>query len=257
MLFDTHMHTEFSSDSKMKIIDALEIAKNNNKGIIITEHLDPTYPKKNEFKCDIAKYLKTYEPYRNSLNNILLGIEIGLSDIKSDFDDSIGNTYNLDYIIGSIHSVYREDIYLDYVKNKVSKYDYFKKYFDYMKKCIELHSNFDSLGHIDYICRYCPYENGNIDITDFKNELFDIFKLLLSKNKVIELNTVRLSNKDTSKNLYDIFSIYKDAGGKYITIGSDAHISSDIYRNWDSAIKFCADLDLKPVYFKNRQMIIS
>ena len=254
MLFDTHMHTEFSSDSKMKIYEAIEQSKLQDKGIIITEHLDPTYPNENEFKCDLVNYLKQYLPFKNE--SLLLGIEIGLSDIKCEYDESIGASYDLDYIIGSIHSVNRDDIYLTYPSLNLSKYDYFKKYFDYMKKNIILHNNFDSLGHIDYICRYAPFEDNNIDVVEFREELLEIFTLLLNKNKVLELNTVRLGKDDTRKNLYDIFSLYKEAGGQYITIGSDAHYAKDIFRNWELALELCETLSLKPVYFKNRKMVI-
>ena len=40
MLYDCHIHTEFSADSELKIKDILEKAKKNNLGIITTEHLD-------------------------------------------------------------------------------------------------------------------------------------------------------------------------------------------------------------------------
>lgn len=254
MIFDTHMHTEFSTDSNMKLEDAIKEAQKHNYGIIITEHLDPTYPAEAEFKCDIDNYLKTYTPYRS--NNVLLGIEIGLSDIKSSYDDSIGVNYELDYIIGSIHTVYRDDIYLDYCKRIDTKKNYFGKYFKYMKECLECHDNFDSLGHIDYICRYSPFNDNNIDTSMFKDELTEIFNILINKNKVLELNTVRLSNEDTRKNVYDIFSLYKKVGGKYITLGSDAHNPKDIFRNWDLALQLCKDLNLQPVHFKNRTLII-
>lgn len=254
MLFDTHMHTEYSTDSKMKLTDAIAKAKEFNKGIIITEHLDPIYPKEDEFRCDIQSYINDYSKYRD--NNVLLGIEIGLSDIMVEYDETIGNDHNLDYIIGSIHSVNNDDIYLDYPKLSLPKYEYFKKYFEYMKKVISLHNNFDSLGHIDYICRYSPFEDNNMDVVMFKKELSEIFELLISKNKVLELNTVRLLKDDTRKNVYDIFSLYKEVGGKYLTIGSDAHNSNDVFRNWDLAIQLCTDLKLTPVYFKNRKMIV-
>lgn len=252
MIFDTHMHTEFSTDSTMKLKDAIKASKEKNFGIIITEHLDPTYPKENEFRCDINSYLEAYSKYKS--DSLLLGIEIGLSDIESKFDDSIGNLYDLDYIIGSIHSIYDCDIYLEYSKILDTKENYFLKYLNYIQKCLNLHDNFDSLGHIDYICRYCPFEEKILDVALFKEKLIDIFNILISKNKVLELNTVRLSTEEGRNNLYDILSLYKTCGGKYITLGSDAHNSTDIFRNFDFALELCRNLNLYPVYFKNRKM---
>lgn len=40
MLFDTHLHTKFSADSKMSIEDAILSAKQQNIGLVLTEHLD-------------------------------------------------------------------------------------------------------------------------------------------------------------------------------------------------------------------------
>lgn len=44
MLFDTHLHTKFSADSKMSIEDAILSAKQQNIGLVLTEHLDYDFP---------------------------------------------------------------------------------------------------------------------------------------------------------------------------------------------------------------------
>ena len=38
MIFDTHMHCDYSCDSHMKIAEAVAAAKQQNIGIVITEH---------------------------------------------------------------------------------------------------------------------------------------------------------------------------------------------------------------------------
>ena len=65
MLYDCHIHTEFSADSELKIKDILKKAEKNNLGIITTEHLDynlKTHPQFSEL--DIEGYLKEYSKYR-------------------------------------------------------------------------------------------------------------------------------------------------------------------------------------------------
>ena len=44
MIFDTHMHCDYSCDSHMKIAEAVAAAKRQNIGIVITEHWDDDYP---------------------------------------------------------------------------------------------------------------------------------------------------------------------------------------------------------------------
>ena len=53
MVFDTHLHTEISSDSEMKIDEAIKQAKALNLGLIITEHMDLFYPEDNKFIFDV------------------------------------------------------------------------------------------------------------------------------------------------------------------------------------------------------------
>lgn len=44
MLFDTHMHADYSCDAEMTIKDAMEAAKAAGLGMILTEHWDRDYP---------------------------------------------------------------------------------------------------------------------------------------------------------------------------------------------------------------------
>ena len=43
MIFDSHSHTEFSSDSEMKAVEAIETAKKLGIGMVFTEHYDYDY----------------------------------------------------------------------------------------------------------------------------------------------------------------------------------------------------------------------
>ena len=251
MIFDTHMHTEFSSDSKMKINEVIEKSKELNIGVCLTEHLDLIYPDKDLFRVDCDKYFDTYSKYRN--DNLLLGIEIGLDLTINKENSKIANSYPFDYIIGSIHSVNKEDIYLTYGKDISSKKEYFEKYLEYMLSCIKDYKDFDSLGHIDYPCRYCNFENKELIYDDQKEILDEVFKVLIESGKVMEINTARLANKESVNNLINIYKRYRELGGKYITIGSDAHIQSDIARNFKTAFEFLETTDLKGIYFKERK----
>ena len=77
MIFDTHMHTELSSDSQMKLSSIIEKSKELKIGVILTDHLDLNYHIKNEFRVDLDKFFEKYSSYRN--DNLLLGVEVGLS----------------------------------------------------------------------------------------------------------------------------------------------------------------------------------
>lgn len=250
MIFDSHMHSEFSTDSSMKIEDAITASKKNNIGIILTEHTDLNYPVLDEFRCDIPNYLSTYEKYKS--DTLLLGIEIGLSEDIYTGNNEITTNFDFDYVIGSIHSVMNMDIYNHYINTTYAKKEFFQNYLDDMLHCSKLYNNFDALGHIDYICRYARFDNNEILVADYKDTLAEIMKTLISKDKVLELNTKRLKSKESLNALMDIYSLYKDLGGNYVTLGSDAHNANDIFNNFEIAQEMISKLNLKGIYFKER-----
>ena len=101
MLFDTHIHTLFSSDSAMSMQRAVKKGKQLNMGITITDHMDIGYPTNGMYIFDTNDYFKTYEKYRSS--TVLLGVELGM---RLEFVEKIREKITacpFDYIIGSIH----------------------------------------------------------------------------------------------------------------------------------------------------------
>lgn len=252
MIFDSHMHSKFSTDSSMNILDAIAAGKEKNIGIIITDHMDLDYPVKKDFKFDIPSYFMEYEKYRS--DNIKLGIEIGLTENTLLDNKNIADSYDFDFILGSIHAVKGLDIYEEYIHQGYNKKEFFSYYFEDMLKCVKIYDNYDSLSHIDYPCRYCSFDNKEILVAEYKDILSEIFTTLISKDKVLELNTSRLHIPEANKALKDIYKLYMNLGGKYVTLGSDAHSHLNINRNFDIALKFLEELGLKGVYFNKRKM---
>lgn len=252
MIFDSHMHSKFSTDSSMNIEDAIRVGKENNIGIIITDHMDLDYPVKEDFNFDIPTYFNEYEKYHS--DKVKLGIEIGLTENTLLDNENIAKNYDFDFILGSIHSVKGLDIYEEYVHQGYNKKNFFSYYLEDMLKCVQIYNNYDALSHIDYPCRYCSFDNKEILISEFKDILSEIFTTLLRKGNLLELNTTRLHIPEANKALRDIYKLYMDLGGKYVTIGSDAHSHLNINRNFGLALEFIEDLGLKGVYFNKRKM---
>ena len=76
MIFDSHLHTDFSADSTMLFEEAKREANKQKIGIVTTEHLDYNYPDLADFTFDFDEYFKKYKRYRG--NDVKLGIEIGM-----------------------------------------------------------------------------------------------------------------------------------------------------------------------------------
>lgn len=252
-MFDTHIHTKFSTDSMMTIEDAIQKADSLNIGLIITDHLDLNYPDENKFKINLNDYFNTYSSYKNE--KLLLGIELGMDIAFKDENKSVNDNYPFDQIIGSQHFVDGIDIYDQRLYKNREKQDVFTSYFENMINSLKTHKYIDTLAHIDYISRYCPYDNNELNYKDFSDYIDEVLKLCLDEDITLELNTKRVVNSDSLKCLIPIYKRYKDLGGKYLTLGSDAHNPDAIANNFKSALDFCDFLDLQSVCYKERKRV--
>jgi histidinol-phosphatase (PHP family) len=251
-MIDSHIHTEFSDDSEMKIEHALKQSEKSGIGMTLTEHLDFNFSKGTDIIFDIEKYFNDYDKYRSE--NLMLGIEIGMQQNCLDKNREITSKHPFDYVIGSIHIAGSEDIYYpEFYKGKTKK-EAFEIYFKSMLNNVKKYDFIDSLGHIDYISRYANYDDNEIHYHEFNEYINEILKIIIQNEKVMEINTRRLGSKKAYDNLTKIYKVYSQIGGKYVTIGSDAHRVEDIAKNYKEAIRICEICDLKPVYFKQRKM---
>lgn len=241
MIFDSHSHTKFSADSKMNAANAIARAENLGLGIIFTEHYDYKLPGETDFTFYAAEYFNEYKKFRSE--KVKLGVEIGLRKSAREANKIFLAQGNFDLVIGSIHVVEDTDIYNPKFFEGKDKITAYKKYFAAMIEEIAVES-FDVLGHIDYICRVAPYENAEIDEETFKAEVDKVLKILLERGKILELNTRRLNNKNAVNGLKWIYKRYKNLGGEFVTIGSDAHTVNAVGANFDVALNFVKEIGL-------------
>ena len=85
----------------------------------------------------------------------------------------------------------------------------------------------------------------------------EIFKYLLDKDMVLEINTSSL-RKGYSETMpgKELLEIYKACGGRYVTIGSDAHEVQDLSADNHIAKQLIQELMLQEVVYENRKRII-
>ena len=200
----------------------------------------PTNPE--QFLFDRDAYFKKNLPLRS--DNVLLGIEVGMQPHLAEKENKVPEGYPFDFVIGSIHMMNRLDLYEVTTYKGLSKEETMHDFLRDSILCAENHNNFDSFGHIDYICRYWPYADKEFH-----------FKILIEKNKPIEINTRRLDSRVAVKALLPLYKRYKELGGKYCTLGSDAHYTEHVGRRLGIAAAMAKEAELQPVYFKERKMI--
>ena len=103
-----------------------------------------------------------------------------------------------------------------------------------MKKNIELFSDFDSLGHLDYIVRYGPNKNRDYSYKEYRECLDPVLKLLVDKGIALEVNSAGYRKGLGEPNpCKDVVKRYRELGGEIVTIGSDAHNVSSLTSGFD------------------------
>ncbi len=239
-LFDCHLHSCFSSDSKAAPRDVIRTAAGKLSGICVTEHNDFDYPPedgKTVFALDLDRYLNTYEALWPSLPEnftLLLGVEQGLQKSVAERVNAYDPDGRLDFIIGSSHLVRGNDPYYPSFWEGRSVSDALGEYFDSILENLFCCRNFDVYGHLDYITRYIPNRTAEFRLPDSCTDQIDvILRKLIGIGKGIEVNTAGLRYGNEPNPARNILSRYRELGGEILTIGSDAHRPEDIAYRFD------------------------
>lgn len=231
MYTDSHIHTEFSSDSeasvRMQIERAIDLGM---KAIYITDHQDIDFPEEvygMSFRFDTESYFQTIlnlkEEYQDRID-VRPGVELGLMlHLKDRLEDYTG-AWDFDYVIGSVHLVRRIDPYYpEFYEGRTSREAYLE-YFETTLENVRLHSCFDALGHLDYVVRYGPDAPSGYPSEDFREVIHEILRVLVQKGIALECNTAGLRYGLGFPNPHkDIIKRYVELGGEMVTLGSDGH----------------------------------
>lgn len=229
MLWDTHMHSQFSGDSDATQDDMIQASITKElEGICFTDHLDIDYPNHPSlFLLDLPNYASSVsahqERYAGKLD-IRFGIELGLQPHLKALHEDILMQYPFDFVIGSSHVVHGIDPYYPEFYEGRTEEECYLEYFESIIENIQAFDNFDVYGHIDYVVRYGPNRNANYSYEKYREVIDNILRLLIEKGKGIELNTGGLKYGLGHPNpTEEVIARYRELGGEIITLGSDAH----------------------------------
>ena len=268
MLADYHIHTSYSDDSiepmENQIKKAIELGL---KEICFTDHVDygikkdwsegnieyyygdgigapadQKYPLANvnypEYFAEIDRLARKYK----DVITIKKGLEFGIQRHTVERYQTLYNTWKdqLDFVLLSIHQVDNKEFWKqDYQKDKTQK-QYNEGYYNELLTCMNMFDDFCSLAHLDSIVRYDL--NGVYPFEKIEPIIAEILKTAISRNKALEINTscwhYKLSDTTPSR---DIIRLYRDLGGKMITIGSDAHSTKYLADHFSDTIAMLKD----------------
>lgn len=232
-ILDTHTHTDNSYDghhSAMYLCERAEMA--GLRAITFTDHVEIDYYKSGHFdKSAVQSYFETAKA-RSAFRGKLIvcsGIELGqpMYDVKT--AEVVVGALKYDQVIGSVHNLrgLKDFMWLDY--NEYDPADVVRQYFDEVM-LMTAWNEFDTLAHLTYPLRYIKGDHGiDLDLTPYTPVIDDILRTLAKNGRALEINTSGLRQKIGEPMPSEHFvRRFKELGGEYITIGSDAHYADHL-----------------------------
>ena len=260
-MFDSHLHSSFSCDSQMDPEAACDKAiELGLDGIAFTDHLDLDYPGNSIGEIDFNKYMlymnDLCKKYEGRLR-VIKGIEVGIERHNVEKTKSIVEIHDFDFIISSIHVLNRNDLCKADFYQTMTKSEIYGDYLSEVLHSLNIYTDYDAIGHIGFIQRYCKYDDRTLRYADF-SDIFDaIFKKVVTAGKGIEVNsTGYVFGLGAPIPDLDILTRYHELGGEIITTGSDAHKTVRISCDFDLTRDVLLKAGFKyTAYYKNRKPV--
>ena len=241
MLADYHVHTEFSEDSTYPMADVVEdaIALGLDE-ICLTDHVD--YGIKHDWdepgpmpwRCgaplsnvDYPRYLTRIAELRRAYEGritLRAGLELGVQTHTVGRYEALWERVGpeLDFAILSIHQVDDLEFWNQAFQAGRTQQEYNERYYEEMLEVVRAFDHWSVLGHMDLIVRYD--EAGPYPFERVRPLVTQILRHVIAAGKGIEVNTssVRYGLADTTPSRA-ILALYRELGGRIVTIGSDSH----------------------------------
>ena len=245
---DAHVHTNLSFDGRETHNSFIE------KGIRLglefigfCEHVDLDrrytfgyYPPPIEKWDELNELRKKFE----GTIDVRFGLEITyLPHLSGEIRECLNGPW--DFAVGSVHIIELDDKVYDVSTHEEAAYVFERYPLDRVvhavadtTESLAASGFFNTIGHIDMLKRYFPKER----ITDLweqlgKGELFrPALKTAAEKGLSLEINTSGLRHGHGE--LYpreEVLAIWRDAGGRTVTYGSDAHCVEELGQGREEA----------------------
>lgn len=246
MLTDYHVHSIYSDDSfypmEQVVQDAIALGLDE---ICFTDHVDygikrdwddpagilyrpggPGEPERMPMaNVDYPRYVSEISAFREKYKDrlsIKMGLEFGMQMHTIPQYEKLFASYPFDFILLSVHQVEDQEFWnQDFQRGRTQK-EYNLRYYEELLNLVTHYHHYSVLGHLDLISRYD--KAGIFPFEEIRPLVTDIFRTVIADGKGIEVNTscYRYGLKDLTPSM-DILKLYRDLGGRILTIGSDSH----------------------------------
>lgn len=268
MLADYHVHSEFSDDSWYPMADVcLDAIRHNIDEICFTDHVDygikpdveqyqadpsaalmhknPDGVLEPALNVDYERYFPAIDAVREQFAQLGDGRHLGGLTVKAGLELGVQTQYfaeyqalmqryasRMDFALLSVHQVQNQEFWTGEFMEGRSQAQYNQAYYEELLNVVKGFKDYSVLAHLDLIKRYELELVGASNLYPFE-KIRDIVAAILEQaiadGKGIELNTssFRYGLPDLTP-CTEILQLYRDVGGRIITIGSDSHKESNL-----------------------------
>lgn len=229
MTCDLHVHSCYSFDGTASLEEICQSAREHGVDILaLTDHCDML-----DGPEGISAYLACEQELREAYDKldkaglqVLYGVELGNPHEFPQETEYFLADRKFDFIIGSVHFLPDgSDIYKLPYRTAEETDDMFRQHFLSMQ-ALAAYGGFDILAHLDYPIRKLRGKIPNTSMLAYRDLIEPVLELLVQKNIALEINTRGTYDWQNRVGPEDwVLERYRELGGKYVTIGSDAHVT--------------------------------
>lgn len=271
MFADYHVHTSYSDDSEYPMEDVVKDAISFGLDeICFTDHVD--YGVKRDWddprgmtyrrggagepermalaNVDYPRYATEIaalrEKYKDQIT-LKMGIEFGIQTHTIPQYEKLFSVWPFDFIILSVHQVEDKEFWTQDFQRGRTQTEYNLRYYEEILALVQQYHHYSVLGHMDLISRYD--KAGPFSFEKIRPIVKEILKTIIFDGKGIEVNTSchRYGLNDLTPST-DILRLYRDLGGRIITIGSDSHRKEHLGAYLTETISALKAIGYKEVY---------
>jgi histidinol-phosphatase (PHP family) len=239
------VHTQFSWDAPRGDMEATcrRAVEIGLPAVAFTEHADFTgggFP--DYHPLDVCAYRDEVERCRALFPGlrVLSGVEIGQPHRFPAEAVALLAEGRVDRVLGSVHCVPWQggltDVGLEGMLLPERAAATVRTYFAEVLALVESGQQFEVLAHLDYPKRYWPHAEATYHDEDYEEEIRAVLRSAAARGSVLEVNTSR--GAEPHRGLCPgptVLRWWVEAGGRAVSLGSDAHDAERIARGFELA----------------------
>jgi hypothetical protein len=100
----------------------------------------------------------------------------------------------------------------------------FERNIDELCDSLDLCDRIDTVAHLTYMHSYCAFSGNSYDFSKHRDKLETLFRKMIPRDVALEVNVSTLwRGLGFAMPDREILSLYRECGGKLVTVGTDSH----------------------------------